>query len=625
MGKKQGIPEPNQPDLSLKGAEYFSFPHNPLFLAKSLLDFVENLKQNPSLLGYQNLQNYFQNLTFMDPLHIQGVLFEALKEGMKNPGPILAATQVYFEDLSRLMQKSFQPIPLNGENSPPSKTTKDKRFKDEEWQTNPYFDFIKENYLLWDRWVKSVFSNIQGFDAHKQRQVDFYIRQIRDAFAPNNFPWLNPQTLKKTLETRGLNLIQGLENLLKDLEKGKGQLDIQMVDPNAFQVGVNLATTPGKIIYQNDLIQLIQYTPTTKTVFKYPLLIIPPCINKFYIFDLRPENSFIKWLLGQGIAVFIISWINPDHKLVHKTFEDYLFEGVEQAITVACQILKVSTLNALSFCIGGNFLAALDGYYASKKTKSPFKSTTYLATIFDFNNAGDLTVFIDEKKLDLLEKQMKLKGVMDGRTLARTFNLLRANDLVWSFVINNYFLGETPSAFDFFYWNSDSTNLPATMYTYYLRNFYLKNQLISPKGLKISGVPIDIRNIKTPTFFFNTKEDHIAPWQNGFPATQLFSGPKKFILGDSGHIVGVFNPPQDKKYGYWISDDNVSTPDQWLATATKVHRSWWEEWATWLKDYLGPKIPSCPPGSEKYPPLEDAPGSYVVAQPGKTSNEHPKK
>ena len=493
---------------------------------------------------------------------------------------------------------------------------KDKRFRAEEWDTVPYFNFIKQNYLLWDRWLHTTFTKVGGLDADKQKKLDFYVRQLRDAMAPVNFPWLNPTVLKKTLDTGGNNLLQGAENLVRDFEKGDGHLNIQMTDPDAFTVGENLAATPGKVIFQNDIIQLIQYEPTTEKVATIPVVIVPPCINKFYIFDLRKENSFVKWLVDQGLTVFMISWINPDAELAHKTFDDYVLNGVGKAIDVARESTGTEQVNAIGFCIGGAILTCLNGYYAAQPhLPNPLASATYLASLFDFSKAGELSVFIDQEQLENLENQMQRQGYMDGRVLARTFNSLRANDLVWSYVINNYYLGETPSAFDFLYWNADFTNLPATMYSTYLRKFFFENALIK-NDISINGVTINLKEIKTPIFLLNTKEDHIAPWQSGYAGMAHFQGPKKFVLGGSGHVVGIFNPPNQHKYNYYVNDELPENPDSWLSKAQEKAGSWWEEWLTWLQDYKGKEIPARQPGSAKYKPFENAPGSFVISKPG---------
>jgi polyhydroxyalkanoate synthase len=592
------------------------FPQDPFKLALDLLAFADHFKEAQG--SPQPIGNFMGNITLADPL-VQETLTEAFGKRMQESGPLVEATKTYFEELTSLWQKTLQ-TPMGSHITPViTAPPEDRRFKDPEWEQNPYFSFMKQNYLLWDRWIKGIFTNIKGLSPHKQHQVDFYIRQIGDSLAPGNFPWSNPAALKMTLETGGANLLQGLESLFRDLEKGQGHLDIQMVDPKAFKVGENLATTPGKVVFQNDLYQLIQYTPITKTVFEYPVILVPPCINKFYVFDLRPENSFVRWLLDRGYTVFIVSWVNPDEELAHKTFEDYVLEGVGSAVEVARSICGTDAVNALGFCIGGNFLACLSGLYAAKGGPNPLRSTTYLASLFDFKEAGDLSVFIDPKQLKAIETRIKSKGFLEGNVLTRTFNVLRANDLVWSYVINNYYLGKTPAAFDFLYWNSDSTNLPANMYIYYLRHFYLQNKLVKPKGLHMGGFDIDLRKVKTPSFVFNAKDDHIAPWTCGFAGAHLFSGPKKFVLGASGHVVGVFNSPHNNKYCYWKSETLVKDPNEWLRRATQLPGSWWEEWATWLKGYGGEQVSARTPGSKKYPLLENAPGSYVIAAPGESS------
>jgi polyhydroxyalkanoate synthase len=456
-----------------------------------------------------------------------------------------------------------------------------------------------------------ITENLKGVDKDSARKIHFYVRQLRDALAPTNFFWMNPTTLRRTLETNGNNILQGIENFLKDIEKGQGHLDIQMVDPEAFVVGKNIAATQGKVVYQNELIQLIQYSPTRQQTFRVPLFIVPPCINKFYVFDLRPDTSFIRWCLDRGYTIFIVSWVNPDQKLANKTFEDYVIEGLINAIQVIQKISQIDEVNTLGFCIGGNFLACLNGYLQGLKQKNPVKTTTYLATLFDFQDPGDLRVFIDEHQISNLEKQIRTLGYLEGKTLARTFNLLRANDLIWSFIINNYYLGEKPSAFDLLYWNSDSTNVPSAMYLYYLRKMYIENRLIKHGGLSIAGIPIDLSKIETPTFVMNTKEDHIAPWPCGYAGAKIHGGPTKFLLGGSGHIAGIFNHPKANKYGFWLNDQLPNTSDEWLKQAKEYPGSWWETWESWLRPFAGEKVAAREPGSKEYPALEDAPGSYV--------------
>jgi poly(R)-hydroxyalkanoic acid synthase, class I len=606
----------------------FSTDHDPFAHAQSLLAYLNTLKSNDILKGLCPANSHGKEFSPVDPMTMQKTLIEGLQHSLQEAGPLTQATKAYLNDLGLLWQKMLyaSPAPTNDKHDTPVITPhqKDKRFRAEEWETIPYFNLIKQNYLLWDRWLQGAFSNLHGLDAEQQKRINFYVRQLRDAMAPVNFPWLNPDVIKKTLMTGGQNLLQGLENLGRDYDKEDGQLNIQITDPDAFTVGKNLAITPGKVVFQNDLIQLIQYTPTTEKVAAIPVVIVPPCINKFYIFDLRPENSFVKWLVAQGLTVFMISWINPDARLAHKTFDDYVLDGVGQAIQVAREIAGTEQVNAIGFCIGGAILTSLSGYYAAQpQLPNPLASTTYLASLFDFSKAGELSVFIDQEQLQNLENQMRRQGYMDGRVLARTFNSLRANDLVWSYVITNYYLGETPAAFDFLHWNSDYTNLPATMYSTYLRQFFFDNALIKD-DVTVKGVPIKLKAIKTPVFLLNTKEDHIAPWQSGYAGMAHFQGPKKFVLGGSGHVVGIFNPPYRNKYNYYVNDDLPDNPNYWLSHATEKAGSWWTEWLNWLQDYKGKEVPARQPGSPKYQPFEDAPGSFVLSAPGDKSHDRSK-
>lgn len=536
----------------------------------------------------------------------------ALEKLSTQPDKIISASQEYLKSTFQLWQNSLSV--LSGQKETIDEVIEgnipDNRFKDEMWHKNPFFGYARQSYLLWDRWIKDIATNIEDLDPKTALKIQFYTRQFTDSLSPSNFPWSNPKTVLKTIDSKGMNLIQGINNLLRDFEQGKGQIKIKMVDHEAFRLGENIAATPGKVIFQNELIQIIQYIPTTKTVFQIPVLLIPPCINKFYIYDLRPDNSFVKWLLDRGHTVFMISWVNPDQRLSEKTFEDYVFDGVGSAINTILDLTGEKKINAVGFCIGGNILGSYAAYMADEKN-NPLASTTYLATLFDFKNPGDLGVFIDEKQINQLEKKISQKGYLEGQILAQTFNLLRANDLIWWFVINNYFLGQEPMAFDLLYWNSDSTNLPSKMFLYYLREMFINNNLIRPNGLKLKNKFLDLSKVKTPTFLFNTKDDHIAPWMCGYAATRVLQGPIKFVLGGSGHIAGVFNPPTVTKYGYWTSDALVDKAEEWFSTATQKQGSWWPEWVEWIEQYAGMKIKASTVGSSKYPALEDAPGSYV--------------
>ncbi len=488
----------------------------------------------------------------------------------------------------------------------------DKRFKDESWESNIIFDFIKQSYLITAGRLHNVVSEAEGLDDSTQRKVNFFMRQFIDALSPTNFALTNPEVVRETVKSNGQNLINGFDNLLRDMGTGDGQLRIRMTDPEAFELGGNVATTPGKVIFQNDLIQLIQYDPTTKQQFKKPLLIVPAWINKYYILDLREKNSYVKWATDQGHTTFIISWVNPDERHANKNFEDYLLEGPMAAIDAIEQATGEKKINTASYCIGGTLLMATLAYMNARKDKR-IASATFFTSMIDFSEPGELGVFLDEPTVASLEKKMAERGFFDGADMAGTFNMLRANDLIWSFVVNNYLLGRDSIPFDLLHWNSDSTRLPARMHSYYLRNFYLGNKLREPGGIELAGVKINISKVKTPCYFVSAIEDHIAPWKSTYLGALLPSGPVKFVLGGSGHIAGIINPPSANKYCYWTNDELPEMADDFLAGATQNAGSWWPDWHQWVTDQAGgtQQVEARQPGSGKLSVIEDAPGAYV--------------
>ena len=485
----------------------------------------------------------------------------------------------------------------------------DSRFKGELWQNNLVFDYIKQSYLIAAQNIQKSVSEVEGLDAKTARKVKFFTRQYIDALAPTNFVLTNPEVLKTTIETGGKNLLDGLNHLLQDIDKGDGKLAISMTDPKAFKMGENVASTPGKVVFQNDLMQLIQYVPTTSEVDKTPLLIVPPWINKYYILDLRQKNSFIRFALDQGITVFVISWVNPDEKHANKTFDDYLLEGPHAALGAIEKATGEHNINMIGYCLGGTLTASLLAWMAAKDERR-VKSVTFFTTLIDFSEPGELGVFVDEEAVNGLEKKMAERGYLEGSDMASTFNMLRANDLIWSFVVNNYLLGKEPFPFDLLYWNSDATRMPAKMHTFYLRNMYLNNKLREPCGITLAGEPIDLSKIDIPAYFISTVEDHIAPWKTTYLGAQLLNGPVQFTLGGSGHIAGIVNPPAANKYWYWTNDKLRDTADEWLATAQKHDGSWWSDWANWIAGFGGGKVPARIPGG-KLKIIEDAPGSYA--------------
>jgi polyhydroxyalkanoate synthase subunit PhaC len=486
---------------------------------------------------------------------------------------------------------------------------KDKRFKHPQWSENAIFGMVKDSYLVTAKSILSAIREVKGMDRATARKVEFYTRQFVDALSPSNFVATNPEVLTATLASGGQNLLRGLENLLVDLERGNGRLAITMTDTKAFRLGENIAMTPGKIVYQNDLTQLIQYMPSTSEVRRRPLLIVPPWINKFYVLDLQPNNSFIKWAVDQGHTVFVISWVNPDEKLAAKSFENYMIEGPLAALDAIESATGERSINTIGYCLGGTLLAATAAYTAAKGDDR-IASATYLATLVDFSEVGDMAVFIDNKQLALLERRMRERGYLEAHDMATAFSMLRANDLIWSFVVNNYLLGREQLSFDLLFWNSDPTRMPATMHSFYLRNMYQQNLLARPCGISLAGTPIDLSKIRTPTFVLSTHEDHIAPWKSTYAATRLYSGPVKFVLSGSGHMAGVISPPGGK-YGHWANDNLPPSPDEWFGGATPQQGSWWPVWDEWVAQLDSARIPARAPGGGRLPIIEDAPGSYV--------------
>jgi polyhydroxyalkanoate synthase subunit PhaC len=546
----------------------------------------------------------------LDPLNIGSAFLEMTARMIANPAGLMTAQLGFWQDYMTLWQNTARRV--MGMDAEPviDASATDRRFKDNAWKESEVFDFIKQSYLLSARFVQDVVKQVDGMDAKTAQKVDFYSRQFVDAMSPSNFLLTNPEVLRKTAETGGENLLKGLNNLLSDLEQGKGKLRIKMTDLDAFKLGENIGVSPGKVVYQNSLIQLIQYNPTTEKVLKRPLLIGPPWINKFYILDLRPRNSLVRWAVSQGHTVFVISWVNPDAKLAEKNFEDYMREGYLASLDAIEKATGEREVNAIGYCLGGTLLASTLAYMAAKKDDR-IKSATFFVTMMDFHEAGELGVFIDEEQLKALEEKMNKRGYLEGSEMATTFNMLRANDLIWSFVVNNYLLGNDPFPFDLLYWNADSTRMPARMHSFYLRKMYQENLLAVPNGITLAGVPIDLTKIKTPAYFLSTREDHIAPWKSTYRGTQLLSGPKRFVLAASGHIAGVVNPPDGGKYSHWINQDLPADPEEWFKDATEIAGSWWPDWHRWVTAQAKEQVPARVPGDGKLKVIEDAPGSYV--------------
>ncbi len=590
--------------------------------AESTIDahaFAENIGRASELwqlilqaLGARNLA---QPITagHTDPLSFAESLLHLLRH-TRIDGEMLANSQLgLMRDHMKLWQNMTGKLLGKSDGAYIEAAPKDRRFNDEAWQNQPVFDYMKQGYLINARYMQQSVEAIEGLDKHTAHKLTFFTRQLIDALSPSNFFLTNPEAMRALLESNGANLVAGLSHLLADIERGDGKLRISMTDEQAFQLGKNIATSKGSVVYENPLMQLIQYAPAGETVHVIPLLLVPAWINKYYVFDLKPENSMIQWLTKQGYNVFVISWANPDEKLSEKSFEDYLKDGPLAALKVIEEITGTKQTALMGYCLGGTLSAITLAYLRAKGQEKRIASVTYLTTLVDFSEAGDLSVFIDDAQLEALEARMSAKGYLEGQEMATTFNMLRSNDLIWSFVINNYLLGKAPFPFDLLYWNSDSTRMPAKMHAFYLRHMYQKNDLVKPGGITILGVPINLSKIQTPTYILATKEDHIAPWMSAYMATQIYDGPVTFTLADSGHIAGVINPPVKKKYGYWTSTSThlPVTAEQWLKSVDEKMGSWWPHWSKWQQGFSGKKVKAKKPGSTKHKPIEAAPGRYA--------------
>ncbi|WP_417481713.1 class I poly(R)-hydroxyalkanoic acid synthase [Maricaulis sp.] len=490
----------------------------------------------------------------------------------------------------------------------------DKRWRSEDWTKNPVFDAIKQSYLMNQHFMMGLVQGVEGVDERTKRKVEFLTKQMTDALSPTNFALTNPDVLRETMRTHGANLTQGLENLVEDLEAGDGRLALRQTDTDGFRVGVDLATTPGKVVFQNEIIELIQYAPTTETVKARPLLIAPPWINKFYILDLREKNSMIRWLTKQGFTVFLISWVNPGKALKDKTFEDYMHQGLLAAIDAIEDATGETSVNAVGYCVGGTLLASTLAWLEATGKPERIASATFFAAQTDFELAGELLLFVDDVWIEEIERLMDAQGgVLDGRTMADTFNLLRSNDLVWSFVVNNYLLGRQPQAFDLLFWNADQTRMPKALHLWYLKNMYRDNKLAKGE-LDFDGVKLALGDVKTPVYMQASRDDHIAPYPSVYRGAKLFGGPVRYMMAGSGHIAGVINHPDAHKYQYWTNETLPDTVEDWLDGATETPGSWWLDWRDWLYERSGEDVPARTPGAGKLKVIRDAPGENVLVR-----------
>ncbi|MDJ0956096.1 MAG: class I poly(R)-hydroxyalkanoic acid synthase [Arenicellales bacterium] len=547
-----------------------------------------------------------------DPFDLARPYSEWISHFSKEPMHLAGAANEYWQKNVRLFYSTWQR--LHGINPEPvvEPNADDRRFHDPNWTEILYFDFIKQSYLLFAEFIEECLNSEIPLDDKELDKLRFFIQQWINSIAPTNFILSNPQVIKEALRTNGMSLLNGYKNFVRDWEQSGKQFKVSLSDPEAFELGENIATTPGKVIFQNEYIQLIQYHPSTDHVLKEPLLVVPPWINKYYILDLRPENSFLGWCVDQGHTVFVISWINPDESHAETEFEHYMVDGVYAALDAIEQSTGETHINALGYCIGGTLLAATLAHMAAVDDHR-IRTATFLTTLIDFSDPGEISAFIDERQIKKLEARMGQNGYLEGDAMASAFSMLRANDLIWSAFINNYLLGKDAPAFDLLHWNADSTRMPEAMHSYYLRNMYLKNLLCQPGGLELAGESLDIGRVEIPVYFLSTFEDHIAPWRSTYQGAHLFSGPVRFVLGGSGHIAGVINSPQKNKYHYYVNPQELhEEPDIWLNHATQLPGSWWPDWHDWVEGISSEPVQARLPGDhDDFPAIEDAPGSYA--------------
>jgi polyhydroxyalkanoate synthase subunit PhaC len=548
--------------------------------------------------------------TQMTPMEqVSKTLGAVAQSYMSDPQKLMDAQMQLWNHYTQLWQNTWAKV-LGQPAAPVAEPARsDKRFKDKDWQEHTVFDFLKQFYLISANWAQDMVKNAEGVDEHTKRKARFYVEQIANAVSPSNFAFTNPEVLRTTLSSNGANLIEGLKNLQQDMKTPDGRLRIKQTDMKAFEIGRNIAMTPGKVVFRNETFELIQYSPTQEQTYQYPLVIFPPWINKFYILDLNAKKSFVKWAVDQGLTVFIVSWVNADAEQARKSFSDYMREGFLEAIQAAQDATGSPKVNVIGYCIGGTLTAASLGWMAAQND-TRVNSATFFTTQVDFEKAGDLLVYVDEEQVKWIEDRMADKGYLPGTRMADAFNLLRSNDLIWSYVINNYMLGKEPMPFDLLFWNADSTRMPAGVHSFYLRECYMANKLSQGK-MVLDNVRIDLKKVKMPVYNLAAREDHIAPLPSVFRLGRFFGGPTRLVVSGSGHIAGVVNPPDAKKYQYWTNDKWSPTLEEWLKGATEHAGSWWPDWAEWMADKSGPKVEAPVPGSGKLKVIEDAPGSYV--------------
>lgn len=600
-----------------------SGPIDPAELQAIMVDVSERMQ--PLLQEFFEHHEFDPDEFIQDPMDLRPALFDFFYQLGNQPKKVAELQMRFMQDWADLYRHTAEKFIEAGQKETdkiqstlkkdlyePEKS--DRRFRSPLWQQGAWFDFLKQSYILAGRQFNTLVEEIDGLDEPTRKRVSFFTRQVMDALSPTNFPMTNPEVLQEIIDTKGDNLIRGMKNMLEDLERGKGKLQISMTRYDSFELGKNLAATPGQVIFKNDLFELIQYEPTTKEVHKTPLLVVPPCFNKYYILDLGAKKSLVKWLVDQGHTVFMLSWVNPGKKHGNKGFESYIEDGILKALDIANDIAGTDQANVIGYCQSGTLLAMALAILEDRGEAQKVASATYLTTLLDFTESGELELFMTRRQLEALSNEMKEKGFLPGSALRQTFSWLRSNDLIWSFVVNNYLLGKEPFPFDILYWNDDPTNMPFKLHSQYLKRCYLDNALKDPGKLKVAGVPIDLKKIKTPTYFLSTREDHIAPWEATYRSAQLLGGKVRFTLAAAGHVAGVINPPASGKYCHWTSRAKTSNPDQWIENATMENGSWWPDWDEWVREFTGTKVKARTPGNKTYKPIEAAPGSYVKAK-----------
>jgi len=603
--KKAVAPAPPAPPLAVVAAE-----QTPEQLERLSLNLAEVMvRANAVFANAFEDQSRSAVPAHPDPFNAQGALASFWSRAAAQPDTLREAMGALWLRYAQVWQDHMMRAMAPGAEAPPP-SGKDRRFQDPEWRSNPAFSLMRETYLATADWMTSLVDQVEGLDEDTKRKAAYFIRQAVEAASPANFAMTNPAVLRATIQSQGANLLQGMENLREDLRRGQGVINIRQTDYDAFKIGENIATTPGKVVFRNALIELIQYAPVTEQAHAIPLLIFPPWINKFYILDLQPKNSMIRWLVSEGFTVFVASWVNPDADLANKTFEDYIEEGVYAGVDAALKAADAKQVNTVGYCIGGTLLASTLALMAKRKEKK-ISSATFFAAQTDFQHAGELKVFTDDTALRYIEDRIAAKGgFLDAQAMADTFNSLRANDLIWSFIVDNYYLGKKPAPFDLLFWNSDQTRMPHALHMFYLRRFYRDNALTRGE-LDLFGERVSLKDVTIPVFLQSSKEDHIAPARSVFASARAFGGPAEFLMAGSGHIAGVINHPDAKKYQHWVNARLPESLEAWQDEAEEHPGSWWPYWRAWLARRSGPLRAARAPEDGPLPILGDAPGGYV--------------